>query len=124
MHSLLTAFAARQQLLKGALSAAEVASLLGTSRQTPLDRLRAGSLLGLRDGGIWRFPPWQFDPNGPDGVVAGLPAVLAALHASPFAKARWLMRAHPQLEGRSPIEALRAGEQARVVPLAARVQAQ
>jgi len=102
-------FARRREVLAGALSAPEVAKMLGTSRQTPHDRARANTLLGVPDRGALRFPLWQFDPEGDDGVVGGLPGVLRALRLSPFGKAYWLSRPNPYLGGWAPIEALRAG---------------
>ena len=112
-------FGARRQVLEGSLSTEQVASMLGTSRQTPHDRVRARTLLAVQDGGRLRFPPWQFDPEADDGVVGGLPQVLRALRVSPLAAARWLMRVNPVLDGRAPLEALRAGEVRRVVAEAA-----
>jgi excisionase family DNA binding protein len=121
--TLAKAFAYRRDLLRDSLSASDVARLLGTSRQTPLDRVHAGSLLALRDGNSWRFPAWQFDPQGPDGAVAGLTEVLRALDVSPFAQASWLTRPNDQLGGKTPLAALQAGDRDRVVQLAARVEA-
>lgn len=112
-------FGARRQVLEGSLSTEQVASLLGTSRQTPHDRVRARTLLAVQDGGRLRFPPWQFDPEAEYGVVGGLPQVLRALRVSPLAAARWLTRVNPVLEDRAPLEALRAGEVRRVVAEAA-----
>jgi hypothetical protein len=111
-------FARRSELLAGSLSAPEVAALLGTSRQTPHDRLAGGTLLAVRDRGACRFPRWQFDPNGEDGVVRGLPAVLRALDVPPLAKVAWLTRANPMLDGETPLACLRAGQVERVVALA------
>jgi excisionase family DNA binding protein len=111
-------FARRRKLLADALSASEVAALLGTTRQTPHDRLASGTLLAVMDRGAYRFPRWQFDPDGEDGVVRGLPAVIRALDVSPLAKLSWLTRANPMLDGRTPLACLQAGEVERVVPLA------
>lgn len=111
-------FAHRQKLLAGSLSAPEVARLLNTSRQTPHDRVKSGSLLAEADRGGLRFPAWQFDPQGPDGVVAGLPAVVRALAVPSLSKINWLVRPNPYLEGRTPLEALRQGEVERVVETA------
>lgn len=111
-------FARRREVLAGALSAPEVADLLGTSRQTPHDRTKACTLLGILDRGALRFPAWQFDPEGEDGVVSGLPDVLRVLRLSPFGKASWLSRPNPHLDGRTPAEALKAGETAAVRRLA------
>jgi hypothetical protein len=111
-------FRLRRDLLAGALSAPAVAQLLGTTRQTPHDRVAAGSLLAVRDQGALRFPVWQFDPQGPHGVVAGLADVLRALHVSPVSQASWLTRPNPYLDGSTPLAALRRGEVTRVTRLA------
>jgi hypothetical protein len=111
-------FQRRQELLRDSLSAVEVAHLLGTSRQTPHDRARARTLLAVRERGGLRFPRWQFDPNGPDGVLANFVSVLRALDVIPLAQVSWFVRSNPYLEGRTPLEALRAGEGERLVSIA------
>ena len=111
-------FRHRQQLLAGALSTTQVATLLKTSRQTPHDRIASGSLLAVMDRGALRFPAWQFDPDGPDGVVAGLPRVLRALEVSPMVKVSWLTRANSVLDGATPLAALKAGRGEEVLALA------
>ena len=95
---------------KSSLSGPQAAQMLGRPRQTPHDRVRAGTLLAVRERGGLRFPRWQFDPDGPDGILAGLPQVLKALDISPLAKVSWLVRANPFLQGRSPVQALKSGE--------------
>lgn len=121
--ALARSFARRREVLAGALSAPEVAGLLGTSRQTPHDRARAGTLLGVLERGALRFPAWQFDPEGEGGVVGGLAEILGALRASPFGKAYWLSRPNPYLGDRAPIEALKEGEAESVRRLAESVGA-
>lgn len=111
-------FERRRELLDGTLSTSQVAALLGTSRQTPHDRVESGSLLAAMDRGALRFPPWQFDPDGEDGVVPGLPAVIRALDVSPMAKISWLTRANPMLDGATPLTRLKAGDMEDVLPLA------
>lgn len=106
----LHSFERRQELLRDAYTASQVAKLLHTTRQTPHDRLQRGTLLAVLDRGAWRFPAWQFDPEGPDGVIRGLPQVLHALKVSPLAKISWFVRPNPYLAHRTPIEALRQGE--------------
>ena len=84
-------FALRRQLLASTIGTAEVNELLAAgSRQTVHDRLRAGTLLGILDQGKWRFPLWQFDAEGPNGVIISL------------AKARWLQKPHPVFGGSTP----------------------
>ncbi len=109
MATLARSFRRRKELLEGALTAPKVAKLLDTTRQTPHDRVRSGTLLAVLDRGVWRFPAWQFDPEGPDGVVEGLPDVLQTLHTSPLAKTSWLVRPNQYLEGRTPLETLKEG---------------
>jgi len=111
-------FQRRHELLDGALSTSQVAALLGTSRQTPHDRVERGTLLAAMDRGGLRFPPWQFDPDGEDGVVPGLPAVVRALDVSPIAKMSWLTRPNPMLDTATPLTRLQAGGVADVLPLA------
>ncbi len=121
LESLFRYFERRRQLLEGALSATIVAKLLGTSRQTPHDRMKSMTLLGVLDKGSYRFPAWQFDPEGPDGVLDGLPLVLRALKVSDLSKLNWLMRPNPYLDGLTPIAALKIGEKERVIEFAAAV---
>jgi len=112
-------FDERRRLLDGSLAVDQVAALLGTSRQTPHDRAKARSLLAVADGGRLRFPAWQFDADGPDGVVEGLPAVLRTLRIGALAAVRWLTRPNAVLDKRTPLAALRAGDINRVVAEAA-----
>ena len=108
----------RQALLADALTAPQVASLLHTSRQTPLNRAERGTLLAVYQNGKWLYPRWQFDMQGADGVAPGLPQVLQALSVSPIEKVSWFVRPSPYLEDRTPLEALKSGELERVVSLA------
>jgi hypothetical protein len=121
LNSLLGYFKHRQQLLADSLTASEVANLLGTSRQTPHDRRENRTLLGVLDRGAYRFPIWQFDAEGPDGVIEGFPEVLRALNLSDFAKLSWLVRPNPILDGLTPIAALKKGLKERVLQEAAGV---
>jgi hypothetical protein len=101
----------RERLLAGSLTAPQVADLLGVSRQTPHDWRRARRLLAAFDRGAWRFPAWQFDPAAPDGVLAGLPAVLAELDGlDDLGRIAWFVAPRPGLDGRSVVDLLRAGD--------------
>ena len=79
------------------------------SRQTPHDRRKNNGLVAVEDNGVWKFPCWQFDPLGPDGVIAGLPDVLKALDVPDFSKISWLTQSNPALDGLTPVEALKRG---------------
>jgi hypothetical protein len=111
-------FARRQELLADSLTAAQIAQFLGTSRQTPHDRVKAGTLLAVLDRGAWRFPVWQFDPGGPDGVIAGLPDVIRALDVSPLEKVSWMTLPNAMLDGETPLTITKSGQVERVVRLA------
>jgi hypothetical protein len=109
-------FAMRRELLQQCIGTTELVSLLGLgNRQTPLDRIRAGTLLAILDQGKRRYPPWQFEPDGPSGVFAGLPNVLAALPVADVTKARWLQRPQPLLGGHTALQLLREGRPDRVL---------
>ena len=92
------------------------------TRQTVHDRRKAGTLLGVMERGVWKFPFWQFDANGPAGVVASLPAVLKALGqyapVSPLQKASFLIQPSPYFGGHSALQALKRGRVDDVVALA------
>jgi hypothetical protein len=106
------AFGERRALLADALSVTEVSELLGVGRQTPHDRVKAGTLLAVKENGRLVFPDWQFDPDGADGVLAGLPEVLRAMQGpiSALGRIRWFVTAKPLMGGRTPLQALRAGD--------------
>lgn len=109
-------FERRRELLSNSFTTTQVAKLLGTSRQTPHDRVKNKSLLAVRDNGQWKFPSWQFDPEGADGVIDGLPEVLKNLSInSEFAKLNWFMRHNLVLDGFTPVEALKQGLKTRVI---------
>ncbi len=115
MDTLFQYFQWRRKLLKDALTSSQVAQLLGTSRQTPHDRVKARTLLSISDNGVLRFPSWQFDPEGPGGVIEGLPDVLKTLQVSDLAKLSWIVRPNPFLDGLTPLQALKQGQKERVV---------
>jgi hypothetical protein len=114
-------FQHRRQLLDLSFTATQVAQLLGTSRQTPHDRVSSQTLLAIKENGKLCFPSWQFDPTGPDGVIDGLPAVLKALEISDYAKLNWLTRVNPYLDSQTPIQALKVGQKERVLAEASTV---
>ncbi|MEA5532778.1 hypothetical protein [Crocosphaera sp. XPORK-15E] len=105
----------RRNLLKDTITTPKVAKLLGTSRQTPHDRVKSCTLLAVTEKGHLRFPIWQFDPEGPDGVIEGFPEVIKALQVSALAKINWLSQPNNILDGLTPIEALKQGQKKRVL---------
>jgi len=121
-EALRRSFTLRRQLLASTIGSAEVNELLATgSRQTVHDRLKASTLLGILDQGKWRFPLWQFDAEGPNGVINGLAQVLQALQVSNLAKARWLQKPLPVFGGSTPVDLLRQGRLEEVLAEAGQV---
>lgn len=116
--ALLQYFRLRHELLNDALTTPQVATLLGTSRQTPHDRVKSGTLLAVSDRGALRFPPWQFDPASDDGVLPGLAEVVHNLHLPPLSKISWMVGENAFLEGATPLESLKSGQVDKVVELA------
>lgn len=113
--SLIKFFEYRKALLASAIPATKLAEMLGVSRQTIHDRLKNGQLLGVMDNNALRFPSWQFDPQGPNGIVDGLIEVVEALDGNIFAKISWLSSPSPIFDGASPIDVLKNGGVADVV---------
>lgn len=123
-RSLARFFARRRELLAGSYTTTEVAELLGTSRQTPHDRVKAGKLLAIVDRGALRFPFWQFDPQAPGGVLPGLAEALDAMgQVGPLTKAAWLIERRQVFEGDSAVDLLRRGDVERVLAEARAVAA-
>lgn len=99
----------RRSLLSTAIPATMLANILGVSRTTVHDRYKSGQLLGVLDNNVLKFPDWQFDPSGPNGLVAGLPEILAALKCGNFAKISWLASFNTVFGNERPIDVLRRG---------------
>ena len=101
----------RRELLARSITTPEVAKLIGCQAITTVhDRRKASSLLGLKDNGVYRFPLWQFDPEGDDGVIDRLPELLKTLQTSNFAKLNWLNKPLRAFEDRTPVEVLKNGD--------------
>ncbi len=108
----------RARLLRQSVSAAEAGRLTGRSRQA-VERLRRdGRVLALRVGRQWRYPAWQFDADGPGGLVPFLPEVVARLFRSPAAAAAWLTAPRPELDGDTPLVRLERRDAEPVLRLA------
>ena len=92
----------------GCLTVAEVASVLGISRQAVDKRRGTGGLLALsatRRG--YLYPAWQFAQGD---VLPGFKAVSAALaEADPWSRVRFFVSPNTALDGRKPIVALQRG---------------
>ena len=108
--SLTNGFITRHKLLEDSASGSEVRKWLNTSsRTTPINRINNGTLLAAKEGGVWKFPLWQFDPEGENGIIEGLAETIEVLELSPIAKISWFVTPNSHLEGKTPIEMLRLG---------------
>ena len=108
-------FTRDRELLRDTLSEAEAVERLQSPRQAIVARLHNKTLLAVQDEGKWKFPVWQFDANGIDGILVGLPDVLRALDVSNMGKIGWLTTPNRYLEGRTPLQAMQEGDVVRVV---------
>jgi hypothetical protein len=93
----------------GAYSTAEVAALLGISRQAVQQRVRRGTLLALTMGqGEYQYPAIQFDENG---TIPGLAQALSRFTVTdPWTRLSVLLDTDELLQGRRVIDALREGD--------------
>jgi hypothetical protein len=93
----------------GALTASDVAALLGMSRQAVDKRRKAAQILAVevpKRGFL--YPAWQFTEAG--SVLPGLVEVLEALtEHDPWAQARFFLAANDRLGAKRPVDLLRAG---------------
>lgn len=105
--------AVEEELLReagGALGVRKVARALGVSRQAVDKRRRRGTLLAVPAAGEYRYPACQFTE---DGVLAGLAEVLASFQVDdPWTRLSVLLAPALALDGRSALDALRAGDAA------------
>jgi len=103
------------ELLKRAdmLNGEQLAAELGLSRATVDNRRQEGKLLALEFGSKrgFRFPQWQRDLVEEPDIRASFEAVLNRLApVGPWSRYRFFVQSSPELDGRTPVEALRAGK--------------
>ena len=114
--NLMNSFTQRAKLLENTISSTEVAKLLScSSRQTPLDRVKNQTLIAVKDNGQWKYPLWQFDPEGEDGIVNGLPETIQTLQVSNLAKVSWLTRPNARFNNLTPLQMLKNGKTKQVL---------
>lgn len=106
----------------GSLSLTQAANLLGVSRQALHKRIAAGTALGMMVGNEIAVPKLQLsEKGGRHEILPGLGSVTKLFkeaEAGPWMALQFLVDPDPNL-GKSPIEALRAGDE-RLVEQAAR----
>jgi hypothetical protein len=100
----------RKELLEaegGVLGPEEMGNLLGIQRQSIDKRRKAGTLLALGVGNRFVYPAWQVENNN---VLTHLEEVLMALKGhDEWKKLSFFVNGNVRLNGRSPLNVLRAG---------------
>jgi hypothetical protein len=103
-------------MFDGALSREEAAQRIGSTPEDVSQRIVAGKLVGLRRGGDWRFPLWQFTG---DGTLPALDELIAVWPGTLVSLSTWATAQSADLGGRTPAEELgRRGGPERVAELA------
>lgn len=102
----------------------DVARRLRTSQRRVEELREGGRLVALEaPEGEWRYPRWQFASETSKRPLRGLRPVLRQLQViPPLARVAWLTSPKPTLGGRSPLDALRAGDRRDVKLLARAVR--
>ncbi|MGJ5196551.1 MULTISPECIES: hypothetical protein [unclassified Bradyrhizobium] len=106
------------EILKGndMLTASEFGSLIGASHETVNVKRRRGEVLGLQAATrAVRYPAWQVTDEGQ--LLPGLSSLFKML-GQPWTVYRFLRTAHTELDGRTALDALQAGEEKAVLDVA------
>jgi hypothetical protein len=107
------------EILKGddMLTASEFGALIGASHETVNVKRRRGELLGLQAATrAVRYPAWQVTETGQ--LLPGLSSLFDMLGQQPWTVYRFLRSAHAELDGRTALDALKAGEEKAVLNVA------
>lgn len=108
------------EILKGKdmLTAREFGPLIGASHETVNTKRKRHEVLGLEGAtrGV-KYPRWQVTEAGLP--LPGLSRLFEALGEQPWMVFRFLRTAHPELGGRTALDALKAGQVEAVVGVAA-----
>jgi hypothetical protein len=115
---------ARKWLLEaegGVLSSAQMAELLGVSRQSVDNWRKTGKLFALSTGKHgYHYPVWQLHTSK-DGLLPGLSEVMSILEDfGPWVQATFMLNGNKALGGSTPLSELRRGRVAEVVAAAER----
>jgi hypothetical protein len=100
------------------LNGEELGAELGLSRATVDNRRVAGKLLALEFGAKrgYRFPRWQRELVQEREIRGAFEAALERLAGvGPWSRYRFFVQQAPELDGLTPVEALRAGDGAAVL---------
>lgn len=103
-------FADRRRLEEQSLTRDQAADLLGVSPQMVTEYLHKGDLLGLKIGRSWLIPAWEFDADAERGFLPGLCPLQRAFPGGVVTLTQWVIRPSADLDGRTPRDALVAGD--------------
>ncbi len=99
-----------------AVRAGQVARRLGISPLMVEQLRQTRRLLAVPCGNGFVYPAWQFEGRG---MLSGFPTVLGALRGhDPTSQLAFFVTPHHGLEGRTPLDALRAGDLEAVLRIA------
>lgn len=114
---------ARQAVYDASVPRGEVAHLLDVSPNQVSNLLASDRLVAIDGPDGQRFPAWQFDLGAQRVRVEGIHRVMAAMPAGVLGLSQWMTTPTPTLDGRTPGQALAAGEVDAVVTAASAVGA-
>lgn len=99
------------------LTADAFAEEIGATRETVHKKRRRNEVLGLEGPkrGV-RFPKWQVSQSGE--LLPSLPLLFGTIGQHPWAVYRFLLQVHPELGGRTALDALRQGQIEDVIAVA------
>lgn len=103
--------AQHERLLAGSLGIDEAAERMGMQPDDVRGLVEAGELLAVGEGDATRVPIWQLTDVTPSRPIEGVATLARSFPGPPEVFASWVTTSHPQLSGRTPLAALREGEQ-------------
>lgn len=106
------------------LDSSEVQKRLQVGRTALLERRKTGSIIALHSGRHgFLYPRWQFG-DGEYGLVPGLSKMLRILGSmDPWAKSIFLLKKHPAIHWRRPLDLLKEGQMEQALELAKSIRA-
>jgi hypothetical protein len=109
---------AHEHLYSQSLPLTAAADRLGVDLEHVSALLGSGELLAIDGPDGARIPAWQLTGSTPDGLLPGVQEVAAAFPYRTLELSFWVMTPNAQCGGRTPREAMAAGEVDRAVAAA------